>query len=514
MAFDATLSTAIVGAYMAFTMLLGLYAWRISPSVDVEDYVLADRAVHWFVGFFSTAASQFSALSFMGFIAFYFNFGVSAYIAIAGAYVIFTSGTYYMLGTKVWKLGRKFGHITPSDTVRDYYDSPVLGYVVAAGMVLALIPYLVVQFLGVGILLKLATGGLVPITAGAGIIAVVIAVYTWLGGMQAVAWVDTMQGVMLLGGTFIGGLVLVFTVGDGFTPAYQAILDSKPALLGVPGPAGVFDWTYIVTFAVPVFLGWVYHPHMWIRLHYFDSGRAVENLPWVTGGIEWLIQLGGWFTVLAGVLVIPDAPPDQFLLLMFRQFFPTVVFALIASAGIAAMMSSASSQCHGIGTVVSRDITQQLRPEWGEDRHLLAARVATTVAILGAFVLATFGIKFLLTSGAAAAALSTSLIFPQVVAAVYGAEWPTKAGAIAASVLGGTTSLLFLAVPQVQSAFGVWGGFWGLVVSVVVFVGVSLVTSSTPEKSTIESWKSVYTQSFAELDEEHRDRRSVTGSDD
>lgn len=514
MAFDAALSTAIIAVYMLMTLGIGLYAWRLQTDVDMEGYTLANRAVHWFVGFFSTAASQFSALTFMGFIAFYFNFGISAFIAICGAYLFFTSGLYYFMGTRIWKVGRKFDHITPSDTVRDYYDSELLGYVVAVGMILALIPYLEVQFLGVGILLKLGTGGLIPITTGAVIIAAVIAVYTWLGGMKSVAWVDTVQGVMLLGGTFLGGLVLLFTVGEGFGPAYDELLTQAPAILSIPGAPGVFTWPFIVSFSIAVFLGWVFHPHMWMRVHYFESGKAVQNLPWVTGGIFWLTQMGGWFVVLAGVLTIPNASPDQFLLLIYRRFFPTALFALVISAALAAMMSSASSQCHGIGSVVSRDLSQRLKPEWSEARHVFVARIAMLAGIVGAVVLSTFNIKFLLTSGAASAALATSLMFPQTVAALYGFEWPTREGAIAGSFVGAVVALAIFVVPQITSPLGLYGGIWGLAANVAVFVVGSLVTDTHPDRSTIESWMSALDESFVRLDREHRERQEPMQADD
>jgi SSS family solute:Na+ symporter len=514
-AFNATVSSAIIVIYMVATLAVGLAGWRLSPSGTMEDYLLADRAVGWFVGFFSTIASQFSALTMLGFVAFYFQVGLATFIAITGAYVLFTSGTYYFIGPKVWKIGRKFGHVTPSDTVREYYDSPMLGYIVAIGMIIALIPYLQVQFTGVGIILQLGTGGLVPITVGAGIIAAVVAVYTWLGGMKSVAWVDTIQGVMLLGGSLLGGLVLLFTVGGGFGPAFTEVLNNRPGLLSVPAVTGSpWSWTFVASFAIPVFLGWVYHPHMWMRLHYFKSGRAVENLPWVSGGIFWLTQVGGLATVLTGALIIPDAPPDQFILLMFRDFFPTVAFALVASAALAAIMSSASSQCHGIGAVVSRDITEQIFDGWEERKHLLAARLTMLLAIVLAFVLSTLGIPFLLTSGAAAAAISTGLIFPQVIAAVYGWKWPTRDGAILGSALGGLSALLFLTGPLAPfNPAGFWPGFWGVIINVVVFVAVSAVTSSNPDDSTIRRWQDAMSQTTVSLDREHRDRTVVTSDD-
>lgn len=506
MTFNPTLSTAIIGLFMLFTLGIGLAGWRALPSSNLEDYLLANRGVSSFVGYFSIAGSQFSALTMMGFVAFYFQLGVSAFLGIAVAYTLLTGGLYYFIAPRIWKIGRKHGHITPSDFVSDFYDSRLLGYIVAVGLILALIPYLQLQFTGIGILITLGTGGLVPISWGAVFIAVVIAIYVWLGGMKSIAWVDAFQGVLLIGGAIIGGLTLVFTVGDGFGPAFQLIQADRPELLAIP-QSGAWSWPFIVTFSIGVFFGWVFHPHIWIRIHYFKSGRAVERLPWVIGSLNWFAAFGGWLVMLAGATALSDVAPDQFMLLMFREFFPTAVFAIFASAVLAAMMSSASSQCHGIGAVSSRDISEHVRPAWGQDRHLTVARVTTMAAIVAAVALSFAGIPFLLTSGAAAAALAASLIMPQVVAGVYGWGWTTREGALAGSLAGGLVALLFLAVPWISSPWpGVWDGFFGLVVNVAVFGIVSAATASHPDAARIRSWNETFEQPFAVLEREYRDR--------
>lgn len=503
MAFNPTVAVTIIAAYMVLVLIIGLTAWRLNPSKTLEQYLLADRNISGVVGFFSIAASQMSALTMMGFIAFYYQFGVATFIAIAGGVMFLVWGMYYIMGPRIWKLGRRFGHITPSDTVRSYYDSPLLGYLVAFGLILALIPYLQLQFTGVGLVLDLATAGAVPVTVGAGLIAAVIALYTFLGGMKSVAWVDTLQGVMLMTAAFVGGIILLFTVGGGLTNAVTNLLQQKPGLLSVPGPAGVWDWPFIATFALAVHIGWILHPHIWMRIHYFKDGSHIYNIPWLGASTIWLTQIGGLAAVLAGALVLPDVAPDQFIPLIYREFFPVEVFGLIMAAIIAAIMSSASSQCHGIGAVVSRDITRRLRPTWRETRHVLAARAATVLAIVLAFLLSTQGIDFLLTSGAAAAAFAAALIFPQALAAVYGWRWPTRTAAIAAAVAGSVTALIFI-IGIVESPYSVWPGVWGLAVNIGAFILLSQVTDDHPARETVSAWEDAKAASVYRLDEEYR----------
>lgn len=502
--FNPLLAVGIMFAYMVVVLGVGVAGWLKSSTDDMEGYLLADRGMHWFTGFFSFAASMISALAFMGLVAFYFKFGLAPFVAITTlGLIVATSGTFLVFGPKVWKIGRKFGHMTPSDTLREYYDSRYYGYLVAVGLIIAMVPYLEIQFKGVGIVFDIGTGGMISVTAGSAILAVVIAIYTWLGGMKSVAWVDTMQGVMLLGGTFVGGIAILFSVAGGFGPAYETIVNTRPDMLTVPGAAGVFSWPYIVSFSIPVFVGWIFGPHIWLRLHYFGDGRALYHLPWVWAAIIWLTQIGGWAVVMAGIIIAPDVSPDQFVLWMHRAYFPTIVFGFIASAALAAMMSSASSIVHGIGSVVARDITQQIKPEW-EEKNVLVARIVIMVTILAAFLLSTLDIALLLESGAAAASLATALVFPQLLAAVYGWEWPTRQGAFSASLLGPAVFLTLLAVGQLSSPLGLYEGAWGIITNIVVFVGVSLVTDDNPDKSTIKAWQDCIREPISKLDREFR----------
>lgn len=514
MAFNAALSTTIIAIYMIAVLGLGIAAWRISPSYDVDDYLLAGRNIGWFVGFFSVAASQFSALTFMGFLAFYYGFGIGAFLAVAGAYAAITTGTFHFLAPRIWRIGRKRDHITPSDLVRDFYQSELLGYIVGLGLILALIPYLIVQFMGVGIVLDLGTGGMVSFTQGVFLIGTVVAIYVFLGGMKSVAWVDAVQGVMLVGGSVLGGIAIFYLNTDGVGPAYDALLDHQPALMDVPGPDGAFPWPYIVTFAVIVFMGWIFHPHMWMRVHYFKNGRQVENLPWVLTLIHHPTQIAQWFLVLTAAVVVMEVPPDEFLLSMFRENFPTVLFAIIAAAALAAMMSSASSQCHGIGAVASRDLSKQLRPGWSEFTHLAIARGVTVAALIVAMILSTLGIEFLLDSGAASASLGLAIMLPQGLGALYGWRWATREGAIAGSVLGGVIALLFLATPLLSGPAIIWSGLWGVLANVVAFVLVSAITDSSVNEEMIDDMQEAMGQSYGELEDQYRrDQGSVPADD-
>lgn len=518
MAFNQTVSTATITLYLIISIGLGMLATRYTTTTNMEGFALADREVHWFTGFFSILASQISALAMLGFGAYYYLFGMSAYMAIVVGTTIFIGVALWMLGPKVWKIGRETGQITPGDTVREYYDSNVLGYIVTVGLLIALVPYLQLQFQGLGIILDLGTGGLVSHTQGVVVIASAIVLYTWLGGMKSVAWVDTLQGVMLFLGSFIGGLLLLFTVGNGPGPAFDKLASSTSgAFLQIPAAAGPYsNWVGIITFASIVMCGLVLAPHVWIRLHYFEDGSTLDNLPPVYTGIFWLTQIGVLAAVLTGVSVLPNFGPqnaDIVIPLLYREFFPVVVFAIIMSAILAAVMSSASSQCHVIGVMVTRDIINPLRPNWSQRRQLVVARATMLVAVIIAALLAISQISLIITSGAIAGALTIAVAGPQLVGAVYTMEWPTRTGAILGSLAGGAYTLLSVA-GLVPNPFGFFTGTFGVVVNMVVFVGVSVITSTTINEDLRSTWDEAKRTSYDELDKNYRANREGPVVDD
>ncbi|MFB6076687.1 MAG: hypothetical protein ABEK12_00985, partial [Candidatus Nanohaloarchaea archaeon] len=84
MAFDPGTAVAVIAVYFLVTLGVGLLAWRFHTPDTVEEYLLNNRGFRWFVGFFSTAASLFSAVTLIGFVGFFYKFGVASVIGIIG----------------------------------------------------------------------------------------------------------------------------------------------------------------------------------------------------------------------------------------------------------------------------------------------------------------------------------------------------------------------------------------------------------------------------------------------
>jgi SSS family solute:Na+ symporter len=476
-------------------LYIGLWAWRRYPQTDTESYILGGRGIGWLVAGFTLMATQYSALTFLGFPGTMYRSGLGGYVAITGMYIGFAALYWLLFAARTWKVGRAFGHTTPADTFSHFFESRWVGYVLGAMLIATLIPYIQVQILGIGILFDVATDGLIPFTLGAIIVYAVIILYTFLGGMRSVAYVDTFQGVLLFGGLVIGAVLVAFAAADGPLTAVETVKAEAPELVTLPGPGGVWGWLFLISWVIPVGLGWTMHPHMWIRMHIPKSVNFIRLWPmWVT--LSFPIVMGAAFLIgMAGQVDRPglteQQATDTVMISMILDHFPFFLGALIAAAGLAAMMSSVSSQVHGVGASVGVDFLSKWFPGQSESQRVLYTRGAVlAVALVGLYLSLTTP-AFLTELGAFAAAWGAQAV-PIAVASLAGWKWTTKWGAIAGA-LGGTVAMLWVGLgTDTQSWRGIYAGSWGLIVNIILFVVVSLLTpGARPSAQRVAEYQAV-----------------------
>src|SRR5690606_38410979 len=144
---------------------------------------------------------------------------------------------YYLVGKRVWFLGKKFNYITASDLLGDFYNHEKLRVVVALIMLIFTIPYLQIQLTGGAYLIEVASGGVIPFWLAALLFYFIIIVYVWVGGIRAIAWTDVIYGALLFFGMMYAGYYISSQVG-GPTALFAQLASSSPAHLTMPEPNG------------------------------------------------------------------------------------------------------------------------------------------------------------------------------------------------------------------------------------------------------------------------------------
>jgi SSS family solute:Na+ symporter len=187
----------IVFIYLAVVLYIGIFAFRRS-TVSREDYFLAGRSLGQYVFLFALFGTNMTAFSILGAsgLAYHRGIGVFGMLASASAFVI--PLTLFFIGTRLWNVGKRFGHMTQVQFLRDRWECSFIGTLIFALTAVMLVPYIIIGVMGGGQTLQAISGGQVPYWAGGAIVALVVMSYVFFGGMRGTAWVNMFQTLMFL----------------------------------------------------------------------------------------------------------------------------------------------------------------------------------------------------------------------------------------------------------------------------------------------------------------------------
>src|SRR5207237_1072690 len=122
----------------------------------------------------------------------------------------------------LWALGKKFGHQTQVAFFRDRWECDTIGTIIFALSAAMLVPYMIISIMGGGTVLAHIShaqeGGapLIPYPLGCAIVAVVVTMGVFLGGMRGTVWVNILQTTLFLCFGAIAVLTISHALPGGF----------------------------------------------------------------------------------------------------------------------------------------------------------------------------------------------------------------------------------------------------------------------------------------------------------
>ncbi len=345
---------AVLSGYFIVVMIIGFLArtrWKSTP----ESYFLADRRLGPIVLLGTMAATNFSAFTVFGTSGAGYRDGY-AFFPIMGFGTGFMALTFWVLGRRIWEIGRNRGLVTPPELIRSLYGSRWLSALFAVVMIVFTVPYLALQPMAAGYAIEALVG--LPYFSGCLLVTGIIVLYTLRGGMRAVAWTDMFQGgAMFL--LLVASLVIVVNHHGGLAAASQKVLHAYPELFSRPGgrgyytPAIWFSYILLWFFCDPMF------PQLFQRFFAARRRRTLAHImlcyPLVCTAVFFLpVAIG-----VMGRLSFPDLAgkeADRILPLVITQISGDAMAALVLTAGLAALMSTMDSQLLTLSSIFTRDI--------------------------------------------------------------------------------------------------------------------------------------------------------------
>lgn len=374
-------------AYLIFSVWLGIKAKQQGTN-DSSDYFLSGRNVGWFSLSMTLFATWMSTFAFLGSPGYYFAKGVSWFLP-HGLLVVASPVLLYFLGRRIWALGKKHKYMTPGDLLSDRYNSQSLKVMVGVISIIALIPYSMIQVVGIGKVIEVGTSGVIPYWGGVVMAITGIGIYSYIGGIRAIVWTDIVQAILFVIVMLIGA-ALAISLTDGFWAGLSESIAKKPELFTF-NPA---NWGGVLTTALIWTVGYILLPHMWQRNYMAKSvktlgrGAALGSIMALLFIVIPSMLMGFWGT---GALSVPGSP-DSFVPTLFNQVAPMLLPVLVL-ATFAAGMSTIDSQLLSASSVLLKDVVEPIAGKLPENTEKKIGRLFFLgfVGLLAMLALTKFG---------------------------------------------------------------------------------------------------------------------------
>ncbi|MDQ3814930.1 MAG: sodium:solute symporter family protein [Armatimonadota bacterium] len=214
----------IVFVYLAIVFYIGIFAFRKSHE-NSEDYFLASRSLGQTVFLLSLFGTNMTAVAILGSSGLAYQRGIGVFGMMASASALVIPLTIFFIGTRLWALGKRFGHMTQVQFLRDRWECSGIGTFIFALTATMLVPYIIVGVMGGGTTLKAISNNQIPYEIGGAVVALVVMSYVFFGGMRGTAWVNTFQTLLFLCFGTIAFILIGRSLG-GFDDVMQRVADN------------------------------------------------------------------------------------------------------------------------------------------------------------------------------------------------------------------------------------------------------------------------------------------------
>jgi len=467
----------VVIVLFVIVAVLGFLAsrWRTAPAdrglKSLDEWGLGGRGFGSWVTWFLLGGDLYTAYTFVAVPAAMWASGaVSGFFAVPYTVVLYP--IVFLLMSRLWSVSHRHGYVTPADFVGGRYKSKSLSTAVAVTGIIATMPYIALQLVGIkAVLTVLGLGSNSnPFMADLPLIIafIVLAAYTYTGGLRAPALIAIVKDILI----YIAIIVAIIYLPAHFG-GWDTIFGAADKKLSAPNPAtgapfgavipgaGSFNayWTLALGSAMALFM----YPHSVTGVLASKSRNTIRRnamvLPLYSLMLGFLALLG-YVAIKAGTnpidtngavnaqLVIPQLFLDS-----FPAWFSGIALAAIAIGALvpAAIMSIAASN------LFTRNIYRDLFKSKATPEHeAKVSKLVSLVVKLGAlaFVLgmdASSAINLQLLGG-----IWILQTFPAIVAGLY-TRWFNKWALFVGWAVGiayGTISAYNVVNPATHAHFG------------------------------------------------------------
>ena len=476
---STTMEVIAFACYLVLVLAVGIFFFMKGRKEQGGDkaYFLGGRNMNGWVAALSAGASDMSAWVLMGLPGSIYLLGMGQ-IWISVGLLLGTIAAWIFVAPKLRRFSIKANDsITIPQFLTNRFKSknPALQIICALIFIVAYCVYAASSIVACGDLFN-TVFDIEKVYAMVGA-TVVILLYTFLGGFNAVCWTDFFQGILMLGALMAAPIVAVFAMQNAnFQPMAEVVTDENYYNLL---SSGSFDWQSIadILSGLGWGLGYFGMPHILIRYMSIKSEKEMKKSRVV--GIGWIVVILTMASIVGLVghqylgTFLDSSNKSLVFVTMVRNLFPALIAGILLSAILAASMSTADSQLLASSSAFASDVYKPVFRKNASDKEMLwAGRIVVGIIAVVALIIALSpscqGIMALVECAWAAFG---SAFGPTIILSLYWKRFTYK-GAVAGIVVGFLVDAVWYAC---LSSTGLYEIIPGFIASLVVAVVVSLM---------------------------------------
>jgi SSS family solute:Na+ symporter len=375
--------------FFALVTVMGFFAarWKSGPvSEHLDEWGLGGRQFGTWITWFLVGGDFYTAYTVIAVPALVYAVGAYGFFALP--YTIIVYPFVFAVMPLLWKVAHANGHVTAADVVHGTYGSRGLELAVAVTGMVATMPYIALQLVGMGAVIKtMGLTGELPIIAAF----VILALYTYSSGLRAPALIAFVKDIMIYIVVLVA-VVLVPAKLGGYGAVFAAANDAFAAKGGATGltlkPAQMLPYA---TLAFGSALAAFMYPHTLTGIFASKSADTIRKNAILLPAYTLLLGLIALLGYMAYAAHIKVATPNDVVPMLFKTLFPSWFAGFAFSAIAIGALVPAAVMSIGAANLFTRNVWKSyVNPGISHAGEAAVAKITSLVVKVGALAFTLF----------------------------------------------------------------------------------------------------------------------------
>ncbi|HZR75253.1 monocarboxylate uptake permease MctP [Bradyrhizobium sp.] len=375
--------------FFALVTVMGFFAarWKAGPvDSHLDEWGLGGRQFGTWITWFLVGGDFYTAYTVIAVPALVYAVGAYGFFALP--YTIIVYPFVFAVMPLLWKAAHAKGHVTAADVVHEAYDSRGLELVVAITGMVATMPYIALQLIGMGVVIKaIGLTGELPIVAAF----VILALYTYSSGLRAPALIAFVKDIMIYIVVLVAVVVVPAKLGG-----YGAVFSAADAAFTAKGGAtGLIlkpeQMLAYATLALGSALAAFMYPHTLTGVFASKSADTIRKNAILLPAYTLLLGLIALLGYMAHAANLKVASPNDVVPMLFKELFPSWFSGFAFSAIAIGALVPAAVMSIGAANLFTRNVWKSyINPNISHAGEASVAKIVSLVVKVGALAFTIF----------------------------------------------------------------------------------------------------------------------------